>query len=353
MGTTGRRTPDSVVRELTQSPWRFEFHQAVRLMEHLLDGDRVGFGSDARREGIRFRALPNLSFPASEVSEVYVPESDAGSQGELTVAFMGLATAMGPLPRPVVERILERVARRDRAFRDFLDIFHHRLIGYHYRAREKHRPSMRWVAPEESILAEPLFALAGLGSPALRNRSAIPDRSLLGLSATLGRPKSIAQGFAGTLAHYFGVPVKEAPFQGRWHSLSHDAWTHLSARPQGSSSTRGGLGVDLVLGTRAWDQSATFELRLGPLDLPTFLSFLPGDPRRRVPDGDRLAPLRSLVRLQAPQGIEVKGRLILAPNQARAIPLASQPRGPRLGYTAWLGEPPKDSTAEHVTLPLS
>jgi type VI secretion system protein ImpH len=351
MATTGWRTPDPVIRELATHPWRFEFHQAVRLLEWVLDGDRVGFGSDARTEAIRFRALPNLSFPASELDEVRIPEADSGAQSEVTVTFMGLATAMGPLPRPVVERILERVARKDPGFRDFLDIFHHRLIAYHYRGREKHRPAMRWVGPEESILAEPLLALAGLGSPALRNRLELPDRSLLGLGATLGRPRTIATGLAGTVAHYFGIPTRDIPFQGRWHALSPDLWTRLTARPP-AQARPAGLGHDSVLGTRAWDQAAAFELRLGPLNLATFLSLLPGDPRRRIADGARLAPLRSLVRLQAPVGVEMRARLVLDGKEAPRLPITSHPKGPRLGYTAWLGTPPADRALDHVTLPL-
>jgi type VI secretion system protein ImpH len=179
----------------------------------------------------------------------------------------------------------------------------------------------------------------------------IPDRSLLGFGATLGRPRSIATGLAGTVARYFSIPTRGVPFQGRWHALSPDLWTRLTARPQ-PRTRPAGLGGDLVLGTRAWDQAATFELKLGPMDLPSFLSFLPGDARRRIPDGERLAPLRSLVRLQTPLGVEIRGRLILIAAEAPRLPLTSHPKGPRLGYTAWLGTPPGDRPLDHVTLPL-
>lgn len=352
MGTTGRRTPHSLIEDLTQSPWKFEFHQAVRLLEFYLDGDRVGLSSDPRTDSIRFKALANLSFPASELSQVLIPETDAGAQGEVTVTFLGLAAAMGPLPRPFVEQILERVAQKDTATRDFLDIFHHRLIAYHYRAREKHRPSMRVVPVEDSVLTEPLLAIAGIGTPTLSHRSDISDRSLLAFGATLGRPRKLTQGLAGMVQHYFGTPARGVPFQGRWLHLDAGSWTRLSA-----SGTRGagsvGLGGDLVLGTRAWDQSAAFELQIGPLDLATFQSFLPTDPEGRVPDGARLPPLQSLAKLHAPLGMEVRARLILGSNVAKQVPLSSQPRGPRLGYTSWLGAPPKNKPADHVILPLT
>jgi type VI secretion system protein ImpH len=152
--------------------------------------------------------------------------------------------------------------------------------------------------------------------------------------------------------HYFGFPAHGLPFQGRWLRLEPQSWTHLTAAGTRQPG-REGLGGDLVLGTRAWHQSASFELQIGPLDLASFQSFLPGDPERRIPDGERLPPLQSLAQLHAPQGMDIRARLVLGANEAKQVPLTAHPRGPRLGYTTWLGVPPRDRITDHVILPLT
>jgi type VI secretion system protein ImpH len=376
MATSGRIARDPLIRELEQEAWAFEFHQAVRILEAALDGEPVGRGSHPAREAIRFRSRVSLAFPASEVTSVRIPLSPLakpkagagpdpvtrasprsgtgtgaqGQQAELEVAFLGLANALGPLPRPFTEWILDRVAKKDTAFRDFLDIFNHRLVAYHYRSREKHRPGLRFVPPESSTLAEPLYALAGLAEPAQRDRTRLPDRALLPYAAAVGRPRPIAQLVAGSLTHHFGVPFRPAPFQGRWLRLEPERWSRLGTR--GVHDAEGGLGRDTVLGTRAWDQSAVFELEAGPLDRRAFDAFLPGDSGGRVPDGGWLASASDLVKMHVSPGTRVELRLALKPDAVIPAVLGTGSGSPRLGYSAWLGSRKDSSPARNVTIPL-
>ena len=138
----------------------------------------VGKGSDPTLEAVRFRGAPSLAFPASEIVEVRVPDAPDG-QAELVVRFFGLAGGQGPVPHPFPELLLERIASRDTAARDFLDIFNHRLVSLLYRGREKHRVGLRIQPPERSLAAEVAFSLVGIGGSALRDRMRFKDRSLL------------------------------------------------------------------------------------------------------------------------------------------------------------------------------
>ena len=60
-----------------REPWRFDFFQAVRLLERLVGerAPRPPVGEDAvpGREVVRFRSLPSLSFPASPVAHNGAP----------------------------------------------------------------------------------------------------------------------------------------------------------------------------------------------------------------------------------------------------------------------------------------
>jgi len=48
---------------------------------------------------------------------------------EVHVNFMGIAGIQGPLPLPYTEILMSRMRQKDMAFRDFLDIFNHRLVS--------------------------------------------------------------------------------------------------------------------------------------------------------------------------------------------------------------------------------
>src|SRR5690606_35714064 len=132
MAGTRRRTAAALIRRLLREPHRFDFFQAVRLLEFMQPGrEPVGGGRAAGREAVRFRSAHSLAFPASDVVEINPPRAE-GDVPEMTVSFIGLAGANGPLPRPFAELVVERIARKDRGLRDFLDIFHHRLISLFY-----------------------------------------------------------------------------------------------------------------------------------------------------------------------------------------------------------------------------
>ncbi len=352
MAAPGRRPRDPLTRRMEEEAWNFEFHQAVRLIEALVPGTPVGRGSDPREDAIRFRSQVSLAFPASELAEIHLPphptpEGEGTRPARLTVSFFGLASALGPLPRPFTELVLERIAKRDYGLRDFLDIFNHRLVSYHFRTREKHRPGLRMVPPEESVLATPLFSLAGLGEPSLRNRTRLVDRGVLAYAASLGRPRKVAGGIAGTLEHYFGVPVRTHPFQGRWHELAADQWSRLGGPATGA---RNALGVDTVLGTRAWDQSSAFELAVGPLTVAEFSDFLPGDRDGRVASGKRLAPFTDMARLQVGVFTQTRLRLLLRAEEVPSTTLTAEANAPRLGYTSWLGSRGTPTPADEVLI---
>src|SRR2546425_12316042 len=100
---------------------------------------------------VRIRYAANLDFPASDIASV---NSGNGAKGtaamvnhfkmrempaEMTVNFLGLAGGLGALDIPTPELVLQRTSRNDKALKDFLDIFNHRLVSLLYRIRKHHR----------------------------------------------------------------------------------------------------------------------------------------------------------------------------------------------------------------------
>jgi type VI secretion system protein ImpH len=238
----------------------------------------------------------------------------------LTVNFMGLAGVSCPLPYAYTEMIVKAASQRDCAALDFLDIFNHRLIWLLYRAHKMHRATLTVNAPSRGETAQYLFSLIGLGPIPLRGRSDVPDASLLHYSGLLSQSVRSTAGLECMLADYFGVPVRLQQFVGAWRELD---------RPQQSSIGINGfnqiLGDSAVVGQRVWDQAAGVILEIGPLELPSFISFLPGGEAHRL--------LVQLARFYLGSTFQMQIRLLLKQGETAAAVLGTA----RLGYTAWIG----------------
>lgn len=366
MGPNGGRTSDSVENYgwgkgaavenwLFAEGYKFDFFQAVRLLEMIQaagqeacdadEGNRKrsprvspGEGADPGKEIVRFRSAVNLDFPSSDIAAVNsgngVDEPTAmvahfkkrDVPAEMTVNFLGLAGSLGALDIPTTELVLQRTSRDDRALKDFLDIFNHRLVSLLYQIRKRHRVGLGAAAPGEDQISGYLYSMIGLGSPHLRGRMLVRDRALLNYAGILAQQRRSMVGLERILADYFQVNVKGHQFGGAWCELEESQWTTI-----GASGRNQRLGRDtVVVGTRVWDQHARFEIHLGPLTLEEFLSFLPTK--------WRFGALCDLIRFYVRDQFDFTVRLIL---KAAEVPEAkledSQPELSLLSWTSWLG----------------
>jgi type VI secretion system protein ImpH len=344
----------SVEQHLAGEPFAFGFFQAVRLLARLAPGRTpVGQGGPPAREVVRFRALASLDFPASAVHAL-LPASAERPLPELTVTFLGLHGPSGVLPRHYTERILrlerDRKGEERRAFRDWLDLFNHRLISLFYRAWEKYR---FWLPYErgEYGRADPdpftraLLSLVGLGTPGLRDRlrvvaveagagrerplAAVDDRYLLHFSGLLASRHRTAAGLAALLGDYFQVPVRVQQFVGQWLEVEPANQTRLGL-PDGNCE----LGVNFLAGERVWDVQSKLRVRLGPLGYARFADFLPD--RSPQPDYKSFFLLVHLVRLYAGPELDFDVQPLLRADAVPEWQLGDEPPGPRLGWNTWL-----------------
>ncbi len=340
----GWRKSPTVEEGLFAEGHRFDFFQAVRLLEALFP-ERLppAAGVEPYNEVVRFTSRIDLGFAPSDVDAVEAPAYD-GEPARMAVNFLGLAGATGPLPRAVTELILERVSKagvhKDTAFRDFLDIFNHRLVSLLYRARKKYRVALHWRSPEESPPIRPCFALVGLGTGSLAGRLHVRDRALLLYTGLLSRNAPSMAGLDRMLEHHFACGVAVDPYLGRWHRLSEDQWTRI-----GRSGQNQLLGDGAVLGTRVWDQGAGFELRVGPLPFTRFLDFLPLD----EPEGAGFRALSALTTFYVGQDLLFRIRLVLEADEVPPLVLGGE-RPARLGWTSWLKTRELAAADDQVTL---
>ena len=331
----GWRESRSVAEGLFEEGHRFAFLQAVRLLEELYD-ERTppGEGVDPKREVVRFRHAVRLDFPPGDVEEVR--PATKGEPAEMVVNVLGLGGALGPLPSPVTELIVERSFRKDTALRDFLDIFNHRLVSLLYRARKKYRPALDSRSPDRGRIATVLYAFLGLGTPHLQARTALQDRALLPYAGlAVDRYRSTA-GLVRLIEDYFGVPADVVPFAGRWDTIEDDDVTRIGAAGQNHV-----LGVGAVLGRKLWSDDAGFEIELGTLTFDQFLSFLP--------NGRAFKALVAMVQFYVRDELAFAFRLTLAAGEVPELRLSTA-EGAFLGWTSWLKRRPSAANDSQVRL---
>lgn len=321
MATHGWRQSPSVGEWLEAQGERFDFFQAVALVEgEAPSAASAGTGPAPRREVVSLRSSIAMSFPTADIERIKKLD---GQKTEITVRLLGLAGALGPLPAPYAELVARRTVHHDTALRDFLDIFNHRLLSIFYRLRKRHRIGLGARSPVTDDSARYLFALIGLGTPGLRHRLDVPDRSLLHYAGLLARPVCTMAGLEVLLQRHFGVPVQGKPLTGQLCTIEPDDRTAI-----GRSGHRRALGRDAMVGKRVWIQDAAFELALGPLSQSEITRFLPG--------GDALRPLCAAIDMYAGDVTGYSLRLMAEPGSVEQARLGKS-HGTRLGYTAWLG----------------
>jgi type VI secretion system protein ImpH len=333
MAAFGWKQETSVADWLFAEPWEFDFFQAVRLLE-LLYHDRTppGEGFSPAEEVVRFRSTVTQVFAASEVQALSRPAAP-GEPAEMSVNLASLGGATGPLPAEDSERVIERSWRKDFAGRDFLDLFHHRLLSLLVGTRKAHHPSYTALTPFEGPIAQYLYAFFGLAPATLHDRMRMSDRALVFYSGILSQHPRSASGLEQLLGDYFAVPAKVIQLLGQWRQLEPNTWTLIG--PKGRNRA---LGAGAILGTRVWDQQGRFEVRLGPMPLRTFLDLLPR--------GSGFEPLCQLTRFYTGPDLEFGFRLTV---KAADVP-ESRLGQSWLGWTSWLKTRPFPADDSQVRL---
>ncbi len=302
---------------------RFEFFQAVRLLHRAApEREALGGEGEPHREVVRLRGEVSLVFPRSDVVSITPPREPAGPP-ELTVAFLGAATpgSFGSLPIPYIEQILDQEKTGEPVLRDFLDCFNHRMASLYYRAFAKYSVTLARETGDHDYFAEALRGILGLATQGLRDRLALPDEALFARAGLLAMAPLPTVALENVIESYFGVPAKIEQFLTAWYGLDAEECSRL-----GAAFAR--LGNDLALGSRVRLSEFRFRVRLGPLSLAEYESFMPGE--------SAFAALFDLVRLSVTgeQTFEIKP--VLRRDEVPPLQLSLQSRC-RLGRTTWLG----------------
>jgi type VI secretion system protein ImpH len=310
-------------RMLDEEPFRVQFFQAVRMLQRMESPRKpVGYFITPQGETIRFVARTSLHFPPSEIHEIRRLET---GQLEMKVEFMGLCAAISVMPATYTELLLARAREKDYALEDFLNIFNHRMISFHYRGWEKYRFFVEYERTGEDRLSDKLFDLLGLGTAGLRRRGGIQDRAYLNYVGLLGRHVRTASRLEQLLEDYFEVAARVEQFAGAWRKLRREDQTWMTGA--GGSNER--LGVGTIAGEEVYDHHGRIRISLGPMSFEKYRSLLPGQ--------GAYHELVAWLRFYSGGSYESLVQLILAREDVPFCELgATGQASSQLGFVSWL-----------------
>lgn len=333
-------TPSPLEHLLTE-PWRFEFFNAVHLLERWFVQHGGVRQPDALAYRITFRTTLSTAFPPSEIRQI-VSYNAAGERltdtpqytasevfsVDLTPAFFGLLGSQGALPLRYTEQIADQEqVNHDHSGRAFLDIFSNRATAYFYAAWKKYRLPYHYELDRNARYLPILQSLAGIADASTqqalhRQPGALISDAVAGHGAVARHRAVSAYYLQRTLSDYFDVRIRIEQFVG-----------HMYDVPPGQQSKLGQgnivLGTNALAGERIWLRNLRVRLVIGPLTAAQYDKFLPGS--------ERAFALARMLHLLVGMTLEYEVCLVLRREGVKPVELGSYGR---LGFNAFLSTRP-------------
>jgi type VI secretion system protein ImpH len=317
------------VEKLKAEPWKFDFFRALRVLENeRSDLPKIGESALPAEDAAQLTQKTEMGFASSTLGEFSQGPDDP--RPKLSVRFFGLLGANGPMPLPHTMHAIERSQNEhDTTLVSFLNVFHHRMISFFYRAWAVCQKSADYDRPASSRFADYIGSFFGFGERALWNRDSVPDRAKLYYSGRLAFQARSAAGLEDILRDYFSLPATIQCFFGHWIRIPRELRTRL-----GVARDNGILGCSTILGGHQWDMQNRFRLRLGPMDFARFRDFIPG--------GASLQRLADWIGFYTGNQFFWDVQLVLKAGEVPGTVLGSESM---LGRTSWLKSLPFTSDA--------
>ncbi len=333
---TETRALEALTRRLMAEPYGFDFFVAVRRLENLCrDKARVGHSKRPVEDALRFCQEASLAFAPSTV-RAYRYEVGARAP-RMYISFLGLLGPNGPMPLHLTQYVRNReVVHHDHAMARFVDLYHHRLVSFFYRAWAANQQTVQYERGEDDRFAMYFASLFGMGMASYRHRDAVPDVAKLHYSGHLVCQTRHPEGICSILADYYGIAVSLQEFIGQWMDIPPDCICRLGESPE-----TGTLGMTALVGSRMWEAQRKFRLRFGPMGFEEY--------RRMLPGGDSLRRLLAWMKMYLNDELRWDVQLVLKKEEVPPLKMGAGGVG-QLGWTTWLTSEPLDHDADDLIL---
>lgn len=259
-----RRTEIAIKDAVFVNPFEYDFHQAVQLIEALSPSAvPLGEGSDPTREALRIKAHLTLAMPTSEIEriETFRP------QVNMYVNFVSIGSRQGPLPETFTESLIERARLKDAGFRNFLDIFNHRLASLWYRFRKKVLIGFAQTPPQQSPLGQVVSALGGVSAPQMLKPTTLQESFFISAQRLMWPHVRSKVGLVSLIQSYLGMPARVHEYVGGWNNAREEDISRIGLQ----RGQHHALGYNMMLGTRSWQQDKGIHIDIGPLSWAQYI----------------------------------------------------------------------------------
>jgi type VI secretion system protein ImpH len=326
---------------------RYNFFVSVSMLERLTPhAVRVGGEGPYNGEVIRFRHDHDLTFSAGElgrIERVKIPQSVEQQldkpryRYEVTTAFMGVSGAMTPMPLYIAEEVCQD-DEGARIKRDFLDVFHHRLISLLYRIGTKFEFAREYTQEADDSWSRRMLAMAGLDAYERWRVRHLTRRQMLRLAPLLSSKVRSAHTLALAVQDITAEALQDASvhvvqFTGDWTQLDPEQRIAL-----GRANSE--IGINAVLGIECFHRAGKATIVIGPLR---------DNFRRFLADGDMFPAICELVGMLSPEPIEYELDLVLVD---RPPFLLGKKEGGRMGFDSWLSSRQAQRGQTHLKVQL-
>ncbi len=341
---------DSIREDLLANARFYDFFYVVGMAERLSpQAIRVGGDGPCTGEAIRFRHDSDLAFDTGDISAIAWVKAPRSAEQlleapkyrfEITTAFLGLTGTTSPLPLYFAEEMAQAQDSAE-VKRDFLDVFHHRLVSFVYRIGVKYDLAREYMKDCSDPWSRRILALAGIDAWAGRKLRYIPLWRMLRLGSLLASGVRSARTLELAIEDVCSEALDHAhveveQFAGGWSGLDADQRMALGARNHR-------LGMLTVLGVECFDRAGKAVISIGPLGQ----NF-----RRFLADGDMFPVVTELVSMLTDEPIKYELELRVA-NADRPPFRLGVADGGRVGVDTWLssGADVESLTKVRVELP--
>jgi type VI secretion system protein ImpH len=281
-------------------PGRFVLFQALRTIDW-------AYGRPERQRWVHVRHKAYLHHAACDIADTETEESPP----RLDSTVFGLLGPNGPMPLRLTEEAVWQSGEKGSPLADFFSMLGERQVLALYDAWRTSRPEEALRRDGNSVYRRIYGALSGVAFSSASDRAWIAQ--------FVGYPRG-EQGLESAVILLTGLPASVQQFVGEWLGIP---------PPDRACLGRVHLGAGVTIGSRVWQRSTRFAIKVEVRTTADYLSLLP----RR---GERAVAIDRLMARYLRFGLTWALWVQLPADQAIEVQLG---KSGTLGETAWLGRP--------------
>ncbi|MDR0556809.1 MAG: type VI secretion system baseplate subunit TssG [Treponema sp.] len=237
-----------------------------RLEKNAPDRPRLGYAKHPAEENVRFGQMPYLYFPATDIAEV-VEGKKSGVEAALFTYFFGLLGVNGPMPLEFTHYVHQRSYNYyDQTWRRFLDIIHHRMHVFFYRAFAQNEQSISFDRPGDDPVRDIVKSFAGL--PPHMGFDPVSESAVLSYAENFSFMARNRSGLEDTLRCMLKTGVRVKDFIAAPYDLDLD---HRAVLGNPATAT---LGLNMQIGRSCLCVTRRVEIEIGPIGFDFYQSLM-------------------------------------------------------------------------------